>query len=366
MGWNSWNTFATKVDEKLVDTVADAMVANGMRDAGYVNVNLDDGWSTKERDAAGNLVPDPRRFPRGMKALADDLHARGFKFGLYNCAGTKTCAGYPGGRDHEAQDAKLYASWGVDYLKYDWCNSDGLVAPVVYRKMHDALAAATATTGRPIVFSICEWGQSKPWTWAGDGTGQLWRTTGDIMASYDQKVTWSSGWKLILDQQPPLAPFAGPGHWNDPDMLEVGNGDMTVAEWRAHFSLWCVIAAPLIAGNDVRHMADPVREILTNREAIAVDQDALGKEGTRAIKEPGREVWAKQLGDGQWAVCVLNPRAERATLDLRWADELPGVAGKTYAVRDLWSHADRGDTSTPFHGELASHDVALFRLIPIR
>ena len=363
MGWNSWNTFATKVDEALIKTVADAMVANGMRDAGYVYVNLDDGWSTKERDEAGNLVADPRRFPSGMRALADHLHARGFKFGLYNCAGTKTCAGYPGGRDHEEQDAKTYASWGVDYLKYDWCSSDGLKQQVVYPKVRNALTAATAGTGRPIVFSMCEWGQSKPWTWAA-GTGQLWRTTGDINASYDEKTSWATGWKTILDQQPPLAAYAGPGHWNDPDMLEVGNGPMTEAEWRAHFSLWCVIAAPLIAGNDVRHMADPVRQILTNREVIAVDQDPLGREGTRVVAEAGREVWTRPLADDGWAVCVINPQKVAATLDLRWAAELPAIGDKVYAVRDVWAHADRGDTSAPFHAEVASHGVALFRLTP--
>ena len=365
MGWNSWNTFATKVDEKLVQTVADAMVANGMRDAGYAYVNLDDGWSSKERDAAGNLVADPRRFPSGMKALADHLHAQGFKFGLYNCAGAQTCAGYPGGRDHEAQDAKRYASWGIDYLKYDWCSSDGLKQRVVYPKMRAALTAATAGSDRPIVFSMCEWGQSKPWTWA-DGTAQLWRTTGDINATYDEKLSWSSGWKLILDQQPPLARYAGPGHWNDPDMLEVGNGPMTEAEWRAHFSLWCVIAAPLIAGNDVRHMAPAVQDILTNRDVIAVDQDSLGQEGTRYVTGATREVWAKPLSGGGWAVCLFNPGKGPATLDVRWAQDVPALAGHAYAVRDLWAHADRGDTATPFHGKLPSHDVALFRLTPKR
>ncbi|HEX4053656.1 MAG TPA: glycoside hydrolase family 27 protein [Tepidisphaeraceae bacterium] len=360
MGWNSWNTFQTHIDEDLIKSTADTMIASGMRDAGYVYVNLDDGWSAKERDAGGNLVGDPQRFPDGMKALGDYLHAHGFKFGIYNCAGTETCAGYPGARGHEFQDAKTYASWGVDYLKFDWCHTEGLVAPEAYKKMHEALAAS----GRPIVFSICEWGNSKPWTWA-KGIGQLWRTTGDISPCWDCKNKWSEGWKRILDQQVPLAQYAGPGHWNDPDMLEVGNKGLTPAEWRGHFSLWCILAAPLIAGNDVRNMTKETQDILTNHEVIAIDQDPLGKEGTRFRADADEEIWIKELSNGQWAVCLLNPTAASKQTKLNWKD-LTFLNGRKYLVRDLWAQKDLGDTSTDFSGEIASHDVALFRLTPAK
>jgi alpha-galactosidase len=359
MGWNSWNTFQTRIDQKLIESTADAMIVNGMRDAGYIYVNLDDGWSAKQRDAAGNLVPDPQRFPDGMKALGDYLHKHGFKFGIYNCAGTQTCAGYPGGHDHETQDAQLYASWGVDYLKYDWCHSEGLNAPEAYKKIHDALVA----TRRPIVLSICEWGQSKPWTWA-KGIGQLWRTTGDIAPCWDCKKQWQTGWKLLLDQQADLAPYAGPGHWNDPDMLEVGNEGMTLSESRAHFSLWCMLAAPLIAGNDVRNMSPAVHGILTNRDVIALDQDPLGKQGTRLRADADSELWIKELSGGQFAVCLLNTSANKTSMKVVWRD-LPFVGAQQFTVRDVWSGKDLGDTKTDFKASVSSHDVALFRLAPL-
>jgi alpha-galactosidase len=358
MGWNSWNTFQTHIDEKLIEQTADAMIANGMRDAGYININLDDGWSEKQRDADGNLVGDKTRFPNGMKALGDYLHSHGFKFGIYNCCGTQTCAGYPGGRDHDQQDAKTYASWGVDYLKYDWCHTEGLIAPQAYKKMSDALRA----TGRPIVFSICEWGQSKPWTWAA-GVGQLWRTTGDIGAFYEGHRKWNTGWHTLLESNVGLEKYAGPGHWNDPDMLEVGNGEMTPQESRAHFSLWCILAAPLIAGNDVRHMKPDVLNILTNHDVIAIDQDALGKQGFRVSADDSKEVWAKELTSGDWAVCLFNPGKASATLELKWSD-LPFLKGN-YTVRDVWAKKDSGDTMKDFSGEIASHDVALLRLHPL-
>jgi alpha-galactosidase len=360
MGWNSWNTFQTRIDEKLIESTAYAMIANGMRDAGYVYVNLDDGWSTKDRDSSGNLVPDPVRFPNGMKVLADYLHARGFKFGIYNCAGTMTCAGYPGGRDHEEQDAKTYASWDVDYLKYDWCHSEGLKAPEAYKKMHDALVAS----GRPIVFSICEWGQNKPWTWA-KGIGQLWRSTGDIAPCWDCKLQWQTGWKLLLEQNVDLAQYAGPGHWNDPDMLEVGNGEMTHAESRAHFSLWCVLAAPLIAGNDVRNMKPEIQAILTNPEVIALDQDRLGKQGTRFRSDENGQVWVKELSDGKWGICLFNTTAATERMKLNWSDLAFLGTGK-YQVRDLWAGKDLGDAGASFSTDVASHDVALLRLDPAK
>lgn len=373
MGWNSWNTFASNIDENLIKGTADTMIANGMRDAGYVYIVVDDCWESKERDADGNIVPDPVKFPHGMKALGDYLHSKGFKFGIHNCAGTETCAGFPGGRGHEYQDALRYAAWGVDFLKYDWCNHGTADARETYKTMRDALHKA----GRPIVFSLCEWGQNKPWEWASD-VGHLWRTTGDIMAGYDSRQRWESGWKVILDLQYSLVQpadgqnngigqYAGPGHWNDPDMLEVGNGGLTLAESRAHFSLWCIIAAPLIAGNDVRHMTKEVHDILTDRDVIAIDQDALGKEGWRFRAETGREIWVRQLSGGEWAVCVLNASAAAADMTTEWS-LLNSILTGEYAVRDVWAKKDLGTTrSAPVRTDhLESHDVMLFRLTPVK
>lgn len=370
MGWNSWNTFASAINEKVVRETADAMVANGMRDAGYVYIVIDDTWSLRERDANGSLVADPVKFPNGMKALADYLHAKGFKFGIYSCAGKTTCGGYPGSWGHEFQDARLWASWGVDYLKYDWCDHGTADARDAYGRMSAALRAA----GRPVVFSLCEWGQNKPWEWAAS-VGHLWRTTGDIYDSYDGRKGWESGWKRILDQQYSLVDnvgadglnkFAGPGHWNDPDMLEVGNEGLTLAESRAHFSFWCMLAAPLMAGNDVRHMSPEIRAIMTDKDAIAINQDPAGKQGFRALSEPAadREIWVKELSNGEWAVCVLNTGAAAKDLTVEWG-RLWTIQGK-FTVRDVWAKKDLGDTSKPYIAHLESHDVALFRLAPAK
>jgi len=370
MGWNSWNTFASNINETVVKETADAMVANGMRDAGYQYIVIDDCWALKERDANGQLVPDPAKFPGGMKALSDYLHARGFKFGMYSCAGSKTCGGYPGSMGHEYQDARQFAAWGVDYLKYDWCNVGTRDAREAYTTMRDAMYAA----GRPMVFSICEWGTAKPWEWAKD-VGHLWRTTGDILDCYDCKQRWAQGWKVILDLQfslvqPAFGPddsigkYAGPGHWNDPDMLEVGNAGLTLPEARAHFSMWCMLAAPLIAGNDVRHMTPEIRAILTDRDVIGIDQDPLGREGWRYRAEPGREIWVRQLAGGAWAVALLNTGAAAADLAL----DLPSMwvfEGK-FAVRDVWAKKDVGTNAQILTAHLASHDVALLRLTPVK
>ena len=263
MGWNSWNTFACDINERVVRETADVMAANGMRDAGYVYIVIDDGWSKMERDQNDNLVGDPVKFPSGMKALADYVHSKGFKFGIYSCAGVNTCGGYPASWGHEFQDARTWASWGVDYLKYDWSEH----GPANVRDAYGRMSAALRAAGRPVVFSLCEWGESKPWEWA-EPIGHLWRTTGDIYSSYDGKKSWPMGWKVILDLQYSLVlnggtdglnKFAGPGHWNDPDMLEVGTEGLSFAESRAHFSLWCMLAAPLIAGNDVRAMKSEIQ-----------------------------------------------------------------------------------------------------------
>jgi alpha-galactosidase len=369
MGWNSWNTFQTNINEKLVKETADKMVSSGMKDAGYEYLVLDDGWMAKERDSAGNLVPDPEKFPNGMKELIDYVHSKGLKFGLYNCAGTKTCAGYPGTRGYEYQDARFYASLGIDYLKFDWCNSEGLNAKEAYTTMSKALKKA----GRPIVFSLCEWGTNKPWLWA-ENVGELWRTTGDISATFDGYLdhgTWKqSGVMPIVDLQKGLRQYAGPGHWNDPDMLEVGNG-MTENEDRAHFSLWCMLAAPLIAGNDITKMSKATDDILTNKEAITVDQDKSGFEGYKYKTIDSVEVYVKPLSNNNWAVCFLNRSHEPKTINYDWHKEIITDtlshenldATKTdYQLRDLWKRNAAGDTKKPLKASIAVHDVLMLKL----
>jgi alpha-galactosidase len=350
MGWNSWNKFGCDVSEQLIREMADAMVASGMKDAGYQYIVIDDCWQVS-RDAQGRIVPDPTRFPGGMKALADYVHAKGLKFGLYSDAGARTCEGRPGSNGYETIDAAHYAAWGVDYLKYDWCNSDGVDPKIAYPTMRDALRA----TGRPIVFSMCEWGRNKPWEWA-RGVGHLWRTTGDI------RDEWSSFTRL-LDQQVGLEKYAAPGGWNDPDMLEVGNGGMTMAEYRAHFSLWCILAAPLMSGNDVRSMTPEIAAILTNRDVIALDQDALGKQGRKIRDDGALEVWAKWLQGGDVAVALLNRSEEAKEIGVAWTELGLGAAAAPN-VRDLWTKKDYGAVNTVFATTVPGHDVALVRITP--
>src|SRR5947207_870157 len=344
MGWNSWNTFQIKIDEQLVKDVADVMVSSGMKDVGYRYIVLDDGWMTMARDPkTGDLVADPKKFPRGMKALSDYVHSKGLKFGLYNCAGTKTCAGFPGTRGYEYQDARLYASWDVDYLKFDWCYADGINAKEGYATMSSALK----TAGRPIVFSLCEWGTNKPWQWAAP-VGHLWRTTGDISNLFDGILdhgTWQqSGIMKIVDSQDTIRKYAGPGHWNDPDMLEVGNG-LTAAENRTHFSLWCMLAAPLIAGNDRRKMDAETKNILTSKEVIAIDQDPLGIEALKFRNQDSLQIWFKPLTNNDWAVCFVNRSSQSKQIEFDWQSELVNddfskrefnAKTMTYKLRDLW------------------------------
>jgi alpha-galactosidase len=357
MGWNTWNTFQGKISEALIKEMADALISSGMQKAGYRYLVVDDAWEASERDPQGNLVPDPLRFPSGMKALGDYLHSKGFQFGIHNCAGTKTCAGFPGGRGHEFEDARTYASWGVDYLKYDWCNHGTANAPETYKTMRDAIFAAR----RPVVFSLCEWGDTKPWLWAKD-VGHLWRTTGDIMACRDCQGVYSLGWKFILESQVGLEEYAGPGHWNDPDMLEVGNPGLTLAESRAHFSLWSILAAPLMAGNDVRKMSGEVREIMTNSEVIAINQDPLGKQGYRFMNHPGKQIWVKELSRKEWAVCFFNSSDDTVQLRIDW-NHLPFLKG-SYRIRDIWQKKDLGQTAAEFRAPLAAHDAILLKLSP--
>jgi alpha-galactosidase len=379
MGWSSWNKFQTNINETLIKDIADKMVSLGLVDAGYVYLNLDDGWHG-ERDEQGFVHEDPEKFPSGMKALADYLHAKGLKLGIYSDAGTNTCACYTGSLGHEYQDAFTYASWGVDYLKYDWCYTENVNPKGAYTLMRNALRRA----GRPILFSMCEWGSSKPWEWAAD-VGHSWRTTGDIGVGfmpipqrYDEngKKSWTPlGVMTIVDINEPLRRYAGPGHWNDPDMLEVGNG-MTVAEDRAHFTLWCMMAAPLILGNDITDMTPETLATITNREVIAIDQDPLGIQGLRLKKKGDLQYWFKPLEGGDWAFCVLNVGDEPAVVSLNWAslevnDEISGrstdFSKVTYRARDLWNPSVKPFTTrAKTEITVGSHDVALYRLSPVK
>ena len=373
MGWNSWNKFACDINEEIIRGIADAMVESGMKEAGYKYIVIDDCWHGG-RDSLGFIYPDSTRFPNGMKALADYVHSKGLKLGIYSDAGTKTCAGFPGSRGYEYQDALQYAKWGIDYLKYDWCNTENINPVGAYTTMRDALYKA----GRPVVFSMCEWGNNEPWKWAED-IAHLWRTTGDIFNCWDCKHEHEGGWyswgvMKILDMQKGLRKYAGPDHWNDPDMLEVGNG-MSVNEDRAHFSMWAMLAAPLIAGNDLRNMSEETIEILTNEEVIAVDQDSLGIQGFKYSNKDSLETWFKPLDDGEWAVCFLNRRAEPTVVEFEWenenvVDEIFGYEAKfneiTYAIRNLWTRKNIGKTKRAFKATVPSHDVIMLRLKPLK
>lgn len=360
MGWNSWNKYACKgLNEKVVRDTADAIAANGMKDAGYQYVVIDDCWQTG-RDAEGNIIPDKDKFPSGIKALADYIHSKGLKFGIYTDVGTNTCAGRPGSIGHEYQDARQYAQWGVDYLKEDWCHTlPGQNSESSYTLMRDALAAS----GRPIVFSICEWGSTKPWLWAGP-VGNLWRATQDIQDCWDCRRQWGgTGVLEIIDQMNGLESYSGPGHWNDPDMLEVGNGGMTTEEYRAHFSMWALFSAPLLIGTDVSNMSADTKSILLNPAVIAVDQDPLGQQGHRVRKEGDLEVWSKQLADGGRAVVLFNRGSSAATMSAAWTD-IGYPTGISATVRDLWANKEvsgqKGSYSTPVPG----HGVVMVTIKP--
>ena len=358
MGWNSWNKFQCNVSERLIKETADAIVRSGMRDAGYQYVVIDDCWQVS-RDASGNIVADPQRFPDGIKAVAEYVHSQGLKFGIYSDAGTGTCENRPGSRGYEFQDARQYAAWGVDYLKYDWCNHSTQDSAASYSIMRDALAKS----GRPIVFSLCEWGSTKPWLWARD-VGNLWRTTGDIVDKWETKdKTDNIGMLQILDLQDGLESYAGPGHWNDPDMLEVGNGGMTAIEYRSHFSLWCLLAAPLMAGNDIRSMSSETRDILTNKEVIAVDQDPLGRQGRRVMRSGDTEIWAKEMSDGSRAVALLNRGSAETRITLQWTD-IGYPANLGAALRNLWEHKNLDLAKGHYSVSVPSHGVAMLLVRP--
>ena len=349
MGWNSWNFFKGNIDERVIIETAEAIVASGMRDAGYRFVVVDDGWMAPERDRHGDLVPEPSRFPRGIAYVAERVHALGLRFGIYTDAGTKTCMGLPASLGYEFRDARRFAEWGVDYVKVDWCHTDGLGPRTLYAKWANALHAA----GRPIVFSICEWGRAHPWEWAGS-LGHLWRTCWDIQPDWSSIAT-------ILDRQSELHSYAGPGHWNDPDMLEVGNGELTADENRAHFALWAMLAAPLMAGNDIRAMAPDVREILTAPELIALNQDPLGKQARRIRRDETGDVWVRELADGSRAVALLNVGDATRGIDVR-ADELGFAPNAHVRIRDLWQRADAGGSRSDVSADVRPHSAAVLRI----
>jgi len=369
MGWNSWNTFATNINEQLVKDITDKFIELGLKDAGYEYIVLDDGWMARERDANGNLIADPKKFPSGMKALADYIHNKGLKFGLYNCAGSKTCAGYPGSRGYEYQDARSYALWDVDYLKYDWCNTEKLNAEGAYMTMRDALKQA----GRPIVFSICEWGDNEPWQWA-TNVGHSWRVTGDIINCWDCEIghgSWSSWgvWKII-NMRKDIRKVAGPGHWNDFDMMEVGNG-MTNAEDRSHFAMWSMLASPLIMGNDLRKASKETIKTLSNKEVIAINQDKLGIQALRFSNENNIEIWLKPLKNDSWAMTFINMNNEPVNIDFDWqkyhiGDDLNGrmmdLKNNIYSIRDLFNHQDLRSTLESLQATIGVHDVLMIKI----
>ena len=402
MGWNSWNKFMMDINEELIMATADAMVELGLVDAGYVYLNLDDGWHG-ERDELGFVTANPEKFPHGIKALADYVHSKGMKLGIYSDAGSFTCGGCTGSLGHEYQDAITYASWGVDYLKYDWCATNNVNAKGAYTLMRNALRKA----GRPILFSMCEWGTSKPWEWAAE-VGHSWRTTGDIGPAFlpspiilneQGRPKWRPQSIIqIIDKNEPLRKYAGPGHWNDPDMLEVGNSltvdgvffDMTDSEDRAHFTIWCMMAAPLILGCDLTTVTPEALEIMKNKDIIAIDQDPLGVQGLRLIYDNDLQYWFKPLVNGEWAFCVMNIGDDTANLSLDWSqlevDDTEVSGRKTefdkinYSARDLWNK-DAKPFTTLVKGKgkqanqmvtnvvkvaVPSHDVVCYRLTPVK
>ena len=373
MGWNSWNEFACEVDENLIKEMADAIVASGMKDAGYVYVNIDDCWHGK-RDSLGFIQPNPETFPSGMKALADYIHSKGLKLGIYSDAGNTTCGGYPGSRGYEYQDALQYAKWGIDYLKYDWCATDGLAARGAYMTMRDALYKA----GRPILFSMCEWGTDAPWEW-GEDVAHSWRISGDIWPCFDcekifnegQPTQWSSwGVTRIIDMRENIRQYAGPDHFNDFDMMEVGNG-MSQGEDRVHFAMWSILASPLIAGNDIRAMSEYTKAILTNKEIIALNQDALGVQAFRYTVLDSTGVWVKALDGGDVAVAFLNRGTTTREINFTWRDHIfedPdfeytfNFRENEYDIRELYETTNYGSTKTATRFTVPGHDIKIFRL----
>jgi alpha-galactosidase len=371
MGWMSWNQFGPEISETLLREMADTMVSTGMQKAGYRYLCIDDLWQGG-RGRDGRLFPEPKRFPNGIKAVADYVHSKGLALGIYSDAADRTCGEQPGSLGHEQIDARTFAEWGVDYLKYDYCFAPE--DPETASRRYGAMAAALRGTGRPIVFSVCEWGPREPWLWAAQVGAQLWRTTWDVRDIWEGEYNDSHlGILDIVDRQAGLAGYAGPGHWNDPDMLVVGLRGRGVytspkgwpaatdTEYRSQMSLWCLMASPLHATNDLRTMDDVTRGILTNAEVIAVDQDPLGRQAVRAIKDRAIEVWKKPLSGGHVAIGLLNRGPEASEYSVKWSDI---ALAPSRPVRDLWAGRDLGLVRGTLSAEVASHETRMFRLSP--
>jgi alpha-galactosidase len=373
MGWNSWNTFTDQLCDSLVRQIADSMVSNGMRDLGYQYVNIDDFWQLVSRDARGNIQVNRDKFPNGIRSVADYVHSKGLKLGIYSDAAGLTCGGVAGSFGHEEQDARAFAAWGVDLLKYDYCHApaDKDTAINRYSRMADALRK----TDRSIVFSVCEWGQREPWTWAAGTGGNYWRTTWDIRNAWNRDIYDEEHNSImqITDINARLADHASPGHWNDPDMLvigiyddpkavvnEAGANGCTDEEYRSHMSLWCLMASPLLCGNDIRNMNQATKDILLNSEIIAVNQDPLGKQAKKIRDDGDVEVFAKPLADGSWAVGLLN-RNDGTEKKIHFSWNEIGIQGK-WTVRDLWEHLDLGRFSDQFERVVKPHQCAVLRL----
>jgi alpha-galactosidase len=348
MGWSSWNKFADRIDDKTVRAMADAMVSTGLRDAGYRYVNIDDGWQGK-RNAAGVLHPNAK-FP-DMKGLADYVHARGLKFGIYSSPGPRTCAGYEGSYGHVAQDAKTFAAWGVDYLKYDLCSGEWFYADAdTVQRTYAEMGAALRATGRSIVYSLCEYGRFDVAAWGRSVGGHLWRTTGDITDTYKSMAEIGFG-------RNPKFGHAGPGGWNDPDMLELGNGGMTNDEYITHMTLWAMSAAPLMMGHDLRQTDAATRHLLENSGLIAIDQDPAGVQGRVVRSEGDTEIWSKRLADGTVALAVFNRATNPASIDIHPADA--GFNG-IVAMQDIWSTKEVAMARTRF--TIPAHGAVLLRV----
>ena len=351
MGWNSWNKFAGRVDDAAVRGMADAMVRSGMKAAGYRYVNIDDTWEGV-RDAQG-VIHSNKKFP-DMKALADYVHGKGLKIGIYSSPGPETCAGYEGSLGHEEQDARTFAAWGIDYLKYDWCSASALYANDDMRALYQKMGAALHSSGRPIVYSLCQYGRADVWKWAPEVSGNLWRTTDDI------KDNWESMSRIGFSQID-IAKWGKPGHWNDPDMLEIGNGGMTDVEYQTHMSLWAMLAAPLLAGNDLRDMKPSIHAILTNRDVIAVDQDPKGTEAKRVSASRDTEVWIRDLSGRDRAVAIFNRAAMAGKVTVKLADfglKAPAL------VKDLWAHKQVALPGPEYVADVPGHGVVMWRIRP--
>src|ERR1700687_3570099 len=349
MGWNSWNKFAGKIDDGSVRGMADAMASSGMKKAGYIYVNIDDTWEGP-RDSNGNMTTN-RKFP-DMKALADYVHSKGLKIGIYSSPGPKTCAGYEGSYGHEEQDAHTFAEWGIDYVKYDWCSAFRIYSDSEMRGVYQKMGDALRESGRPVVYSLCQYGKNDVWKWGKLVGGNLWRTIGDIQ---DNALSMLSNAEAEVD----LAPWAEPGHWNDPDMLEIGNGGMSADEYRTHMTFWSILAAPLIAGNDLRNMIPETRAILTNSEVIAIDQDVLGKQGQRAQRRGNIEIWTRPLAGGAVALAIFNLGVTDTSVTVGWQDF--GISNAK-SVRDPWARRDLPAAVVGYSGTIKGHGAELLRL----